>query len=150
MRISDSVANYILQLLQETNGTAEIQRNELASYLGCVPSQINYVITSRFTPEQGYLVESRRGGGGYIRITRLKLSNADRIMHIVNSIGDSLDAGTARAMTQNMVQSGVLDQASAELIYAAVSEKTLAVLPRELRDKVRAAIYKNMLIVTRT
>ncbi len=131
MRISDSVANYILQLLQETNGTAEIQRNELASYLGCVPSQINYVITSRFTPEQGYLVESRRGGGGYIRITRLKLSNADRIMHIVNSIGDSLDAGTARAMTQNMVQSGVLDQASAELIYAAVSEKTLAVLPRE-------------------
>ena len=62
MRISDSVANYILQLLQETNGTAEIQRNELASYLGCVPSQINYVITSRFTPEQGYLVESRRGG----------------------------------------------------------------------------------------
>ena len=126
MRISDSVANYILQLLQETNGTAEIQRNELASYLGCVPSQINYVITSRFTPEQGYLVESRRGGGGYIRITRLKLSNADRIMHIVNSIGDSLDAGTARAMTQNMVQSGVLDRASAELIYAAVSEKTLA------------------------
>ena len=150
MRISDSVANYILQLLQETNGTAEIQRNELASYLGCVPSQINYVITSRFTPEQGYLVESRRGGGGYIRITRLKLSNADRIMHIVNSIGDSLDAGTARAMTQNMVQSGVLDQASAELIYAAVSEKTLAVLPRELLDKARAAIYKNMLIVTRT
>ena len=71
-------------------------------------------------------------------------------MHIVNSIGDSLDAGTARAMTQNMVQSGVLDQASAELIYAAVSEKTLAVLPRELRDKARAAIYKNMLIVTRT
>ena len=117
MRISDSVANYILQLLQETNGTAEIQRNELANFLGCVPSQINYVITSRFTPEQGYLVESRRGGGGYIRITRLKLSNADRIMHIVNSIGDSLDAGTARAMTQNMVQSGVLDQASAELIY---------------------------------
>ena len=71
-------------------------------------------------------------------------------MHIVNSIGDSLDAGTARAMTQNMVQSGVLDRASAELIYAAVSEKTLAVLPRELRDKARAAIYKNMLIVTRT
>ena len=100
-----------------------------------MPSQINYVITSRFTPEQGYLVESRRGGGGYIRITRLKLSNADRIMHIVNSIGDSLDAGTARAMTQNMVQSGVLDQDSAELIYAAVSEKTLAVLPRSSGTK---------------
>ena len=63
MRISDSVAKYILDLLNQENGTAEIQRNELASYLGCVPSQINYVLTSRFTPEQGYIVESRRGGG---------------------------------------------------------------------------------------
>ena len=64
MRISDSVAKYIMQLLNEADGTAEIQRNELANVLGCVPSQINYVITSRFTPEQGYHVESRRGGGG--------------------------------------------------------------------------------------
>lgn len=70
MRISDSVANYILQMLNDENGIAEIQRNELANTLGCVPSQINYVITSRFTPEQGYIVESRRGGGGYIRIIR--------------------------------------------------------------------------------
>ena len=62
MRISDSVANYILQMLNDENGIAEIQRNELANTLGCVPSQINYVITSRFTPEQGYIVESRRGG----------------------------------------------------------------------------------------
>lgn len=83
MRISDSVANYILQLLDQAGGIAEIQRNELAGFLGCVPSQINYVLTSRFTPEQGYLVESRRGGGGYIRITRLKLSKADMIMHIM-------------------------------------------------------------------
>lgn len=150
MRISDSVANYILRLLQEENGTAEIQRNELANYLGCVPSQINYVITSRFTPEQGYLVESRRGGGGYIRITRLQLSQADRIMHVVNSVGGELDGGTARAMLQNMVQSGALNSSQAELIHAAVSDKTLSVLPRELRDTVRAAIFKNMLLVTRT
>ena len=102
MRISDSVANYILDLLNQENGTAEIQRNELASYLGCVPSQINYVLTSRFTPEQGYIVESRRGGGGYIRITRMRLSKSDMIMHIVNSVGDSLDAATARAMTANL------------------------------------------------
>ena len=64
MRISDHVAEYILQMLNEADGIAEIQRNELANALGCVPSQINYVITSRFTPEQGYIVESRRGGGG--------------------------------------------------------------------------------------
>ncbi|NBK77091.1 CtsR family transcriptional regulator [bacterium D16-76] len=150
MRISDSVANYILQLLNETNGIAEIQRNELASFLGCVPSQINYVLTSRFTPEQGYLVESRRGGGGYIRITRLQLSTADMIMHIINAIGNTLDAATARAMTANMVENSVLDPRAAELVQAAVSEKALAAVPRDLRDMVRAAIYKNMLLVTRT
>lgn len=149
MRISDSVANYILQLLNEANGTAEIQRNELAGFLGCVPSQINYVLTSRFTPEQGYLVESRRGGGGYIRITRLQVSKPDVIMHIINAIGSTLDAGTARAMTENMIQSGVLSQNDAGLIQAAVSEKTLSVVPKEYRAAVRAAIYKNMLLATR-
>lgn len=149
MRISDSVANYILELLNQAGGIAEIQRNELASFLGCVPSQINYVLTSRFTPEQGYLVESRRGGGGYIRITRLQLSTADMIMHIVNGVGESLDSATARAMLGNMVERGVLDRTSAELIGAAVSEKSLAAVPRELLDAVRAMIYKNMLLVTR-
>ena len=150
MRISDSVAKYIVDLLNQENGTAEIQRNELANSLGCVPSQINYVLTSRFTPEQGYIVESRRGGGGYIRITRMRLSKSDMIMHIVNSVGDSLDAATARAMTGNLLQSGMLDNVSAALIRAACSEQSLAAVPKELRDVVRAAIYKNMLLSTRT
>ena len=150
MRISDSVAKYIVDLLNQENGTAEIQRNELANSLGCVPSQINYVLTSRFTPEQGYIVESRRGGGGYIRITRMRLSKSDMIMHIVNSVGDSLDAATARAMTGNLLQSGMLDNSSAALIRAACSEHSLAAVPKELRDVVRAAIYKNMLLSTRT
>ena len=141
MRISDSVANYILELLNQAGGIAEIQRNELAGFLGCVPSQINYVLTSRFTPEQGYLVESRRGGGGY---------TADMIMHMVNGVGDALDGATARAMVQNMVQSGVLDRRSAELILAASSEKTLMAVPKELRDTVRAMLVKNMLRATRT
>ena len=150
MRISDSVAKYIVDLLNQENGTAEIQRNELANSLGCVPSQINYVLTSRFTPEQGYIVESRRGGGGYIRITRMRLSKSDMIMHIVNSAGDSLDAAPARAMTGNLLQSGMLDNSSAALIRAACSEQSLAAVPKELRDVVRAAIYKNMLLSTRT
>ena len=88
MRMSDLVAQHILAMLDEQNGNAEIRRNELANDLGCVPSQINYVITSRFTPEQGYIVESRRGGGGYIRITRVNMDKSSAIMHIVNSIGD--------------------------------------------------------------
>ena len=68
MRMSDLVTQYILNMLEAQDGSAEIKRNELAGSLGCVPSQINYVITSRFTPEQGYIVESRRGGGGYNKL----------------------------------------------------------------------------------
>lgn len=148
MRISDTVAAYILNMLEEENGTAEIQRNELAGIIGCVPSQINYVITSRFTPEQGYIVESRRGGGGYIRITRRRLTKSDMIMHIINSVGDELDSGTCRAMLVNMVQSSVLDETQARLISAATSEKSLIQVDREIRDNVRANIFKNMLLVT--
>ena len=149
MRISDSVADYILQLLKEENGVAEIQRNELAGSLGCVPSQINYVLTSRFTPEQGYLVESRRGGGGYIRITRLQISGPDMIMHLVNTVGDTLDEATARVMLSNLVQNGVIPQETADLVFAGVSEKALAVLPKELRPVTRASLIKNMLAATR-
>ena len=140
MRISDSVAKYILDLLNQENGTAEIQRNELANYLGCVPSQINYVLTSRFTPEQGYIVESRRGGGGYIRITRMRLSKSDMIMHIVNGVGDSLDTATARAMTSNLLQNGMLDSSAASLIQAACSEHALAAVPKEIRRCVQPFI----------
>ena len=70
MLISDAIAKLIEQMINEGQGAAEIKRNDLAGQLGCVPSQINYVITSRFTPERGYIIESRRGGGGYIRIIR--------------------------------------------------------------------------------
>lgn len=146
MRISDSVANYILELLDEENGRAEIQRNELASALGCVPSQISYVITSRFTPEQGYIVESRRGGGGYIRITRVSMGKSSAIMHTVNSVGTSLDNATARAMLQNLAAQKVISNDAARMISAAISEKSFACIPQEFRDALRASIFKNMLI----
>ena len=83
MRLSDLIAAEINKMLDEQNGIAEIQRNDFASQIGCVPSQINYVLSSRFIPEHGYIVESRRGGGGYIRITRVKLDKSSALMHIV-------------------------------------------------------------------
>lgn len=125
MRMSDLVAQVILQMLEEQDGSAEIQRNELAGSLGCVPSQINYVITSRFTPEQGYIVESRRGGGGYIRISRVKMDKGTALMHIVNSVGDSLDKTTAEVMLRNMLQRSMLQMETAKAIAAALSDRTL-------------------------
>ncbi|MBP3704288.1 MAG: CtsR family transcriptional regulator [Clostridia bacterium] len=150
MRISDSVANYIMEMLNEADGIAEIQRNELANILGCVPSQINYVITSRFTPEQGYIVESRRGGGGYIRIIRRRMTKSDMIMHVVNAVGPSLDAASARAMLRNLLETGVTSESDAALMAAALSEKSLAAAPKETRDQIRAAVFKNMLLVLNT
>lgn len=87
MNITDLIVQQINQMLEQDGGTIKIQRNELANKIGCVPSQINYVITNRFTVEQGYLVESRRGGGGFIQIMKINASNRETIFHIINSIG---------------------------------------------------------------
>jgi transcriptional regulator CtsR len=144
--MSDIVARHILEMLDECDGNAEIQRNELASVLGCVPSQINYVITSRFTPEQGYIVESRRGGGGYIRITRINTSTSTAIMHIVNSIGKRLDKVSAEIMINNMLQRSIINEGTARLLAAAMSERSYIEVPQQYRDFVRASIFKNMLL----
>ncbi len=146
MRMSDLVAQYITEMLDEQNGSAEIQRNELAGSLGCVPSQINYVITSRFTPEQGYIVESRRGGGGYIRISRVKTDRGTAVMHIINSVGSSLDKASAEIMLNNMLQRQLMDLQSAKLIAAALSDRTLTQVEQDKRDSVRADLFKNMLL----
>ena len=146
MRMSDLVARHILEMLEEQDGNAEIRRNELASALGCVPSQINYVITSRFTPEQGYIVESRRGGGGYIRITRVKMDKSTAIMHIVNSIGTTLDKATAEVMIKNMYNQSIIDMQTAKLLMSAMSERVFVDIPQSYRDVLRARIFKNMIL----
>ena len=150
MRMSDLVAQYILDMLEEQNGSAEIKRNELAGDLGCVPSQISYVITSRFTPEQGYIVESRRGGGGYIRISRVKMDRGTAVMHIVNSVGDNLDKAAAEAMLNNMLSTHMLEMEIAKVIAAALSDSSLRSVEQDKRDILRADLFKNMLLATNT
>ena len=146
MRISDLVAQYIIDMLEENDGGAEIKRNELAETIGCVPSQISYVITSRFTPEQGYIVESRRGGGGYIRITRVHMDKHTAVMHIIDSIGEKIDARTASAIIKELLTRELISLSAAKLLTAAVTERPYQTLPVEYRDSVRAAVLKNMLL----
>lgn len=146
MKLSDYIAQCIRQMLDDADGMAEIQRNELAGRIGCVPSQINYVITSRFTPEQGYIVESRRGGGGYIRITRAPADSVG-IMHLVNAIGNSITENEARTIVNNLAYENILSDASAELIKGALSDKALKDAPSNLKDTIRASVFKQMLLV---
>lgn len=147
MRLSDLIAKQILDILNESEGnTAEIQRNELANALGCVPSQINYVLSSRFTPENGYIIESRRGGGGYIRITRVRVNRTSAIMHIINSIGNELDSLSSRILIENCLQNEIIDKKAGDLMSAAISSNTLSSVPIMFRDTVRAAILKQMLL----
>jgi len=145
MVLSDEIAKLIQELIDE-HGTAELGRNELAMKIGCAPSQINYVITSRFTPEQGYIVESRRGSGGYIRITRVKADKGEIVMHLVNSLEDTLNAQTARAYLQNLFGAGVITKREACIMEQAVSDKAFYGLPIRYRDMLRAGIFKSMLI----
>jgi transcriptional regulator CtsR len=147
VRISETIEQFIKQMLtQADGGTIDLQRNELANQLGCVPSQINYVISTRFTNEQGYLVESRRGGGGYIRITRVQLGKAEYLMHIVNGVGNAISAGEAAVFAANLLDSGLMTARECNLILAAVSDGSLPVgQPR--RDLLRAKMLKNMLLI---
>ena len=146
MGVSDIIAGFIGDMLDELGGSAEMQRAELASRFNCVPSQINYVISTRFSPEHGYIVESRRGGGGYIRITRVEMEPEILIMHTVNAIGEGIDVNTAAALVANLRQGGAISDANARLIMSAIGNNALRPARPEKRDELRASILKQILV----
>ncbi|MBQ7499621.1 MAG: CtsR family transcriptional regulator [Clostridia bacterium] len=121
MFISDSIAKLIEEMLENSDGILELRRNDLADQLGCVPSQINYVIASRFTPAKGYITESRRGGGGYIRIEKIRLSGNEYLMHFFFSIGDKLDGKTALALIRNLHDNGALTERESDVCRGVLS-----------------------------
>ena len=146
MGVSDIIAGFIDEMLVETGGTAELQRADLANRFNCVPSQINYVISTRFSPEHGYIVESRRGGGGYIRIKRVVMDSEILIMHTINAIGDRVDMNTATALIANLRQSTAISDREAVLALSAISDNALRPVSPIERDILRARILKQMLI----
>ena len=146
--ISDLIASFLQEGLDEAeDGVLEVQRSDLAQRFNCVPSQINYVMSTRFSPERGYIVESRRGGNGYIRITRVRVDRQTLLMHVINSLGESVDLPSARAILTNLVTSGALEENLGRTILASVGDKALAAVPRQTRDRVRADILKQVLIL---
>lgn len=145
MKMSDIIADMILDMFDDETSSIQIQRNDLASRIGCVPSQINYVITSRFTPEAGYRIESRRGGGGYISITRA-VGKGTAIMGLINSIGDEIDEKTAKANIYNYNYQGIFDDKTAQIMASALSESNYKGLTQKQSNTIRAKQLKQMLL----
>lgn len=139
------IADMILDMFDEENASVQIQRNDLASRLGCVPSQINYVITSRFTPEAGYRIESRRGGGGYILITRAQ-SKDNALMALINAVGDAIDERSAAAHIHNLCYQNLLDEKAANMMLSVIAESNFKTVSRDTASRIRALMLKKMLI----
>ena len=148
MRLSDAIEQFIKELLSQESTEVELKRNELAEYFGCAPSQINYVLATRFSPDHGYLTESRRGGGGYIRIVRVVQTGSQRLMYLVNDrIGDSLGEDECLRLISQLKEQRIVTADEASLMASAVSTRALGVpVPDALKNAMRAKMMKSMLM----
>ncbi len=148
MRLSDSIESFIKTLITQEEPEVELKRNELAEYFGCAPSQINYVLATRFSPDHGYIIESRRGGGGYIRIVRVVQTGAQRLMYLTNErIGDAITEAEAVRLIHQLVEQGLVSLGEGEIMRAAVSAQAMALpVPDSMKAALRARSLKTMLM----
>ena len=148
MRLSDTIESFIKTMLSEESTEVELKRNELAEYFGCAPSQINYVLATRFSPDHGYLTESRRGGGGYIRIVRVVESGSQRLMYLINErIGDSLEEDECLRLISQLKEQRIVTADEATLMASAVSTRALGIpVPDAMKGVLRAKMMKSMLM----
>lgn len=146
--LSNIIEEFIKELFQGTeDGIIEIQRNELAEYFDCAPSQINYVLTTRFTPYMGYYVESKRGGGGYIRIMKVEFDTETTINElIVNTIGNSITKNKAYSIIDSLIEEDIITVRESYLMKVALGDTSLVSIPK-IRNELRADILKNMLLI---
>lgn len=147
MRLSDTIEDFIKMLLAQDETEVELKRNELAEYFGCAPSQINYVLATRFTPDHGYVIESRRGGGGYIRIVRVVQKPGQQLLYLINErIGDAISEAEAARLITQLVEQKVLTEGEGTIMRAGTSAQALSIpIPDNMKDAVRARTLKAML-----
>ncbi len=146
--LTNRIEHFLLEMLQnQEEGILEIGRNELAERFDCAPSQINYVLTTRFTPYKGYYIESRRGGAGYIRIIRLERSPEDVVSQtILDAIGDEITTDKAKHIIRAFYEQNLIDEQSENLMKLALDNQALHRVPLSRRNEIRADIFKNMLV----
>ena len=143
-QLSDTIERFIKELMSE-EAQIELRRNELAQHFGCAPSQINYVLATRFSVDHGYLIESRRGGGGYVRIVRMRAREEGNLLDaLLKRVGNSIDEETACAIIAQLYDTKLVTGNEASLMRAAIGRNALA-LPVSGKDVLRAAVLGNML-----
>ncbi len=145
--ISDLIEQYLKQLLEASQqGQVEIQRNDLAEKFDCVPSQINYVLSTRFSVEHGFIVESRRGGGGFVRIIKIPMDErVDTVRYLCDLIGNNISQQGAEGIARRLLDEDLISEREAAMMRAALSRDVLRIaLPA--RDQLRALILKAMII----
>ncbi len=146
-RVSDVIEEFLKDLMEEASGEIEIQRNEMATHFKCAPSQINYVITTRFSSDKGYYVESRRGGGGFIKISRIATDRKSFLEQVLTEqIGDSLNKETSVQIAELLAEKGLIAENQLKVIKSAVDDSTLSLVGRPMRDVLRARILKAAIV----
>ena len=145
-RLSNHIEDYLRALLIEREGQIEIKRNVLAEHFNCAPSQINYVLTTRFTPVQGFFVESRRGGGGFIRIVQVEIKDdAHFFEQLTETVGESITQSKANQILDTLEEAEYMTENEHRLLAIALSDRSLAVAS-DKRNAVRADLLQNILL----
>lgn len=146
--LSDRIEEFIKEMMSEYEGMIELQRNELAEYFRCAPSQINYVLATRFSPEQGYMITSRRGGGGYIKVSRIMADENEYLMALISKLsGGEISQKEADQIIDGLMQLKIIQKSQEVVMKAAVADKAVKV-PATIKNRLRANILKEMLLAT--
>jgi transcriptional regulator CtsR len=146
-RLSDTIEMFIKELLRDTEqDEILIQRNNLASQFSCAPSQINYVLTTRFTYDKGYYIESRRGGGGCIVIKKVQYNtNDDRLESLFQAIGESITYDRAKSIIDQITDMDIITKRENLIMKIAINDKYLRI--SQDGNRTRADMLKNFMVI---
>lgn len=143
--ISDIVEKFIKDLMKDSD-KIQIQRNELANLFNCAPSQINYVLTTRFSREKGYEIQSKKGGGGYVEINKIKTNTREHILHsICEKIDKEITYFQGKVIINWLLDINIINSREAKIILCSIDDKSLNTPIYELKENIRARILKNII-----
>ncbi|NLY09930.1 MAG: CtsR family transcriptional regulator [Tissierellia bacterium] len=149
-KLSNIIEEFLQDMMSETHdGMIEIQRNVLAEHFDCSPSQINYVLSTRFTPYKGYYIESRRGGGGYIRIIKVTVDEQEEDYRkiLMDAVGNSITKDKGRHIVEGLVEEDIISTREARLIMSAIGDRSLSQVGEIDKNTIRASILQNILLI---